>query len=122
MLTDCNSLAIACASKTGPKPSPLDRIERFMERLQPTNGRSATPADINRKGRPTSIGTGGRHQSECPADIIGIRIQTVREKFTCRSCEKITQPPAPFHVIARARAGASLLAMILYAKFGVTVR
>src|ERR1700736_6278931 len=45
-------------------------------------------------------------------------IQTVREKFTCRSCEKITQPPAPFHVIARARAGTSLLAMILYAKFG----
>jgi transposase len=45
-------------------------------------------------------------------------IQTVREKFTCRSCEKITQPPAPFHVIARAQAGASLLAMILYAKFG----
>jgi transposase len=45
-------------------------------------------------------------------------IQTVREKFTCRFCEKITQPPAPFHVIARARAGASLLAMILYAKFG----
>ena len=45
-------------------------------------------------------------------------IQTVRERLTCRSCEKITQPPAPFHVIARARAGASLLAMILYAKFG----
>jgi hypothetical protein len=45
-------------------------------------------------------------------------IQTVREKFTCRSCEKITQPPAPFHAIARARAGASLRAMILYAKFG----
>jgi transposase len=45
-------------------------------------------------------------------------IQTVREKFTCRSCERITQPPAPFHVISRARAGANLLAMILYAKFG----
>jgi transposase len=45
-------------------------------------------------------------------------IQTVREKFTCRRCERITQPPAPFHVIARGRAGASLLAMILYAKFG----
>jgi transposase len=45
-------------------------------------------------------------------------IQTVREKFSCRSCEKITQPPAPFHVILRGRAGASLLAMILYAKFG----
>ena len=34
-------------------------------------------------------------------------IQTVREKFTCRRCEKISQAPAPFHVIARARAGAS---------------
>src|SRR5512132_3871825 len=35
-------------------------------------------------------------------------IQTVREKFTCRSCEKIAQPPAPFHPIARGRAGAAL--------------
>ena len=45
-------------------------------------------------------------------------IQTVREKFTCRSCEKITQPPAPFHVIPRGHVGPSLLAMILYAKYG----
>ena len=45
-------------------------------------------------------------------------IQTVREKFTCRGCEKITQAPAPFHPIARGRAGANLLAMILYGKFG----
>ena len=40
-------------------------------------------------------------------------IQTVREKFTCRACETITQPPAPFHPIARGRAGPNLLAMIL---------
>lgn len=45
-------------------------------------------------------------------------IQHVREKWTCRVCEKITQPPAPFHVIARGRAGASLLAMILAGKYG----
>jgi transposase len=32
--------------------------------------------------------------------------------------EKRAQPPAPFHPIARARAGASLLATILYGKFG----
>lgn len=37
----------------------------------------------------------------------------VREKFSCRACEKISQPPAPFHVIARGFAGPSLLAMIL---------
>ena len=45
-------------------------------------------------------------------------IQTVREKFTCRACEKIAQPPAPFHVIPRGHVGPSLLAMILYAKYG----
>jgi hypothetical protein len=28
-------------------------------------------------------------------------IQHVREKFTCRDCEKISQAPAPFHVIPR---------------------
>ena len=44
-------------------------------------------------------------------------IQTVREKFTCRECEKITQPPAPFHVTPRGFAGPNLLAMILFEKF-----
>src|SRR6201993_2163171 len=45
-------------------------------------------------------------------------IQHVREKFTCRDCEKNSQAPAPFHVIARGWAGPSLLAMILFEKFG----
>ena len=45
-------------------------------------------------------------------------VQTVRERFSCRSCERVTQPPAPFHPIARGRAGSNLLAMILEAKFG----
>jgi transposase len=45
-------------------------------------------------------------------------IQTVRERHSCRSCETVTQPPAPFHPIARGRAGPNLLAMILEAKYG----
>jgi len=45
-------------------------------------------------------------------------IQHVREKFTCRECEKISQAPAPFHVLARGWAGPSLLAMVLFEKFG----
>ncbi|MFL5333009.1 MAG: IS66 family transposase [Geminicoccaceae bacterium] len=45
-------------------------------------------------------------------------MQTVREKFSCRDCEKISEPPAPFHVIPRGRIGASLLAMILFEKYG----
>ena len=32
-------------------------------------------------------------------------IQTVREKFTCRDCERISQPPAPFHTTPRGWAG-----------------
>jgi transposase len=45
-------------------------------------------------------------------------IQTVREKFSCRDCEGISQSPAPFHPTPRGWAGPSLLAMILYEKFG----
>jgi transposase len=45
-------------------------------------------------------------------------IQTVREKFTCRDCEKISQPPAPFHAIPRGWAGPSLIAMVIFEKFG----
>ena len=45
-------------------------------------------------------------------------IQTVRERMACRACEAIHQPPAPFHVIPRGRAGPELLATILEAKFG----
>src|SRR5580692_10507502 len=45
-------------------------------------------------------------------------IQHVREKFSCRDCEKISQAPAPFHVIPRGLAGPSLLAMVLFEKFG----
>lgn len=45
-------------------------------------------------------------------------VQHVREKFTCRECEKISQAPAPFHVLPRGFAGPSLLAMILFEKYG----
>jgi transposase len=43
--------------------------------------------------------------------------ERVREKFSCRSCETISQPPAPFHAIARGYPGPSLLAMILVEKY-----
>ena len=45
-------------------------------------------------------------------------VQHVREKFTCRDCEKISQAPAPFHPLPRGFAGPSLLAMILFDKYG----
>jgi transposase len=45
-------------------------------------------------------------------------VQHVREKFTCRRCEAISPPPAPFHPTPRGWAGPSLLAMILSEKYG----
>ena len=45
-------------------------------------------------------------------------IQTVREKYACRDCERVTQPPAPFHPTPRGWAGPSFLAMLLFEKFG----
>jgi transposase len=44
-------------------------------------------------------------------------IQHVREKFACRKCFGVTQPPAPFHPISRGRAGPELLAQVLFAKY-----
>ena len=46
-------------------------------------------------------------------------VQHVREKFSCRTCEKISQTPAPSHPIARGRAGPQLLAQVLFAKYGM---
>ncbi len=45
-------------------------------------------------------------------------IQTVRERFSCRACESITQAPAPFHTVPRGWAGPNLLAMVLFEKYG----
>ena len=45
-------------------------------------------------------------------------IQTVREKFSCRDCERISQPPAPFHPTPRGWAGPSFLAMLVFEKYG----
>ncbi len=46
-------------------------------------------------------------------------IQHVCEKFSCRACETISQPPAPSHPIARGRAGPRLLAHVLFSKYGM---
>jgi transposase len=44
-------------------------------------------------------------------------IETVREKFSCRDCEAISQAPAPFHVTPRGFLGPKLLAAVMFDKF-----
>uniref|UniRef100_UPI0035CB259E IS66 family transposase n=1 Tax=uncultured Sphingomonas sp. TaxID=158754 RepID=UPI0035CB259E len=46
-------------------------------------------------------------------------IQTVREKVACRQCEKISQPPAPFHVTPRGMFGPHFLASLVFQKYGL---
>jgi transposase len=46
-------------------------------------------------------------------------VQHVREKFSCRACEAISQPPVPSHPIARGRVGPKLLAHILFSKYSL---
>ena len=46
-------------------------------------------------------------------------IQTVREKVSCRRCEKISQPPAPFHVTPRGMFGPHFLASLVFQKYGL---
>jgi transposase len=46
-------------------------------------------------------------------------IETVRERFSCRSCQSITQPPAPFHVTPRGMFGPHFLASLAFNKFGL---
>jgi transposase len=94
--------------KRGPLPAHLPRERHVLP------GPSACPCC---GGKLTKIGEDITETLEVVPRHYKV-LQTVREKFSCRSCEKISQPPAPFHPLARGRAGAGLLAMILYAKYG----
>src|ERR687886_403538 len=70
-------------------------------------------------------GGGGRKLGEGGTESLGrgparwFVIQHVREKGSCRSCEAITEAPAPFHPIARGRAGPNLLAEVVFSKYGL---
>lgn len=46
-------------------------------------------------------------------------IETVREKVSCRSCEKISEPPAPYHVTPRGMFGPHFLASLAFQKYGL---
>jgi transposase len=125
---------VAAASEDATKAEDAAKTERGRRPDQPARGqpvRAPLPAHLPRERvvlpAPTACPCCGGKLSKLGEDttetleIEPVKwkvIQTVRERFSCRSCETITQPPAPFHPIARGRAGPNLLAMILEAKFG----
>jgi transposase len=121
--TEDEVVAQAAASRT--------KSVRPFVRKRPV--RKPWPANIERQrvviDPPTTCSCcGGTRLSKLGEDITEtleeiprqfIVIETVREKFTCRDCEAISQPPAPFHVTPRGFIGPHLLATILFDKFGM---
>ncbi|TIU54444.1 MAG: IS66 family transposase, partial [Mesorhizobium sp.] len=117
--------AAAAAAKT--------QSVRSFTRKRPV--RKPWPENIERErvviDAPTACACcGGSRLSKLGEDVTGTLeeiprrfkvIETVREKFTCRDCEAITQPPAPFHVTPRGFIGPQLLATILFDKFGMHI-
>jgi transposase len=125
---------VAAASEDATKAEDAAKGGRGRRPDQPARGqpvRAPLPAHLPRERvvipAPTACPCCGGKLSKLGEDITETLeiepikwkvIQTVRERLSCRSCETVTQPPAPFHPIARGRAGPNLLAMILEAKFG----
>lgn len=122
------ALAEDTAAVATPEPGPDTSSVRAFTREKPKRG--PLPAHLPRErvvlpsptgcpccgGKLTKLGESVTETLECIPRSYRV-VETVHEKFSCSTCETITQPPAPFHPIARGRAGASLLAEILYGKF-----
>jgi transposase len=126
-LVTAASEAAAAAEKAAPKDPTADRPASPARRPV----RAALPAHLPRERvvvpAPSACPCCGGRLRKLGEDVTETLeviprqwkvVQTVRERFSCRACETITQPPAPFHPIIRGRAGPNLLAMILEAKFG----
>lgn len=128
-LEELETDASEAAAATGANADQVGGVVRSFTRRKPVRG--PLPAHLTRErvvvSGPTACPCCGGALSKLGETVTETLesvprqwkvIQTVREKFVCRACETITQPPAPFHPIARGRAGPNLLAMILDAKFG----
>jgi|TARA_R110002073_G_scaffold8068_1_gene45098 transposase len=91
-------------------PDHLPRIER---RIEPETGVCTCP-DCGGALRPLG------HGSDEMLDVVPVQwrvVRTVRPNYTCRSCEKIVQAPAPAKAIARGKASFATLAHIVVNKF-----
>ncbi len=105
----------------------LDQLELQLEELEASATEDELAAEKAAAGTTTVSAFTRRRPSRKPFHVTETLeviprqwkvIQHVREKFSCRDCETIEQAPAPFHVVPRGWAGPSLLAMILFEKYG----
>ncbi len=106
----------------------LDQAELQLEELEADVAEAATVTDTAADQAGSVVRSFMRRKpvrGPLPAHLPRERV-VIPGPTACPCCggalsklgETITQPPAPFHPIARGRAGPNLLAMILDAKFG----
>ncbi len=102
----------------------LDQLEFQLEELE-TNAAEADARQSETADTVRSFTRAKPVRAPLPAHLPRERV-VIPDPTACPCCngklvklgETITQPPAPFHPIARGRAGPNLLAMILESKFG----
>jgi transposase len=99
------------------RPAPIrqlpDHLPRIERRIEPETGTCSCP-DCGGALRPLA------QASDEMLDVAPVQwrvIRTVRPNYTCRSCEKIVQAPAPVKAIARGKASFATLAHIVVNKF-----
>ena len=112
---------VAAARRADPatvdRPSPVRalpaHLPREEQRIEPEQGNCACP-DCGGALRPLG------QDSDEMLDAVPVQwrvVRTIRPKYSCRSCEKIVQAPAPVKAIARGKATFGTLAHVVVSKF-----
>ena len=112
---------VAAARRADPaevdRPSPVRslpaHLPREEQRIEPEKGNCACP-DCGGALRPLG------QDSDEMLDAVPVQwrvVRTIRPKYSCRSCEKIVQAPAPVKAIARGKATFGTLAHVVVSKF-----
>ena len=112
---------VAAARRADPaavdRPSPVRalpaHLPREEQRIEPEQGDCTCP-DCGGTLRPLG------QDSDEMLDAVPVQwrvIRTIRPKYSCRSCEKIVQAPAPVKAIARGKATFGTLAHVVVSKF-----
>ena len=111
---------VAQPSTVPPKPERPTPVRALPEHLpredvvaQPSSGTCTCP-DCG--GALRKLGDDSAEQLDV-APVQWRVVRTIRPKYSCRSCEKIVQAPAPVKAIARGKATFATLAHIIVSKF-----
>jgi transposase len=117
---EAEAAPVAHTPAVPPKPERAVPVRSLPEHLpredvvaQPSSGTCACPdcGGILRK-----LGEDSAEQ----LDVAPVRwcvVRTIRPKYSCRSCDKIVQAPAPVKAIARGKATFATLAHVIVSKF-----